>query len=465
MRFNKFILSAFVLLVISMSLASALDLSISSKQIVSTILNDADEPAKFDFTVSNFDRDAEFEIFTYEKFEISPDSFSLNRGESKKLRIEFLPFEVMRENSGFIPVPIYFREVSGSETVKHQIVIELVEFGRSFEIAAKNINPDAEAIEISFYNVKNISYDQLDVTFSSTFIPNKQMSFSAMPFEKKTFEIAVDKEQLKKLVYGSYLVNAKIDYKNWSEEIYTTLNLIEKELVTSNTIKEGIIVRRLTLEKTNEGNTPVTAELDTRKSVISRLFTTFSIEPDKTERKGLYVYYSWKKELRPDETLSVKATTNWMFPFMLVILVLIIAGMSYLYFSTYITIKKSVKFVKTKSNDFALRVQLRIKAKKFVENVRIYERLPAMTKVHEKFFGEEPTKLDKERGRMQWDISRLAEGEERVYTYIMYSKMKILGKFELPQTTAVYDVLGKVHEAKSNKVFFVNEPRKKVEED
>jgi len=462
-RYNL-IISIFILFVISISLSSAISLDITSETIVNKILNDADEPAKFDFTILNKEDSSEFEIFTYEKFDISPNSFSLDKGKAEKIRLEFTPIEIMKENSGFIQVPIYFREKGESETVSHQIIIELVEFKDSFSIKAENIDLDSEKINIAFYNIKNITYDKIDVVFSSSFTPDKLASFSISPFEKKEFEMIIDKDKLKKLVYGSYLISATIDYKNWSEIIYGNINIREKALVSENTYKTGILVKEIIIEKTNEGNTIGITEIETRKGIISRLFTSFSIEPDNVERKGFYVYYNWKKELLPDETISIKITTNWILPFILVILIVITGVMSYFYFSTHVVIKKSVKLVRTKNDDFALRVQLKVKAKKFVENVRIYERLPGMTKVHEKFFGEQPSKLDRNNGRIQWNIPKLMQGEERVYTYLMYSKMRVIGRFELPQTTAIYDVLGKVHESKSNKIFFVNEVQNRIEE-
>jgi hypothetical protein len=50
-------------------------------------------------------------------------------------------------------------------------------------------------------------------------------------------------------------------------------------------------------------------------------------------------------------------------------------------------------------------------------------------------------------------------GERRVFSYIIYSKIGVLGKFALPSVTAVYEKEGKVKEAQSNQAFFMLEPR------
>jgi len=49
----------------------------------------------------------------------------------------------------------------------------------------------------------------------------------------------------------------------------------------------------------------------------------------------------------------------------------------------------------------------------------------------------------------------------RTLTYIIYSKVGVLGKFALPTATAVYEKDGEIHETESNKAFFIAEQLKK----
>ncbi len=49
-------------------------------------------------------------------------------------------------------------------------------------------------------------------------------------------------------------------------------------------------------------------------------------------------------------------------------------------------------------------------------------------------------------------------------SYIVYSKIGVLGKFALPSTTAVYERAGEVHETTSNRAFFVAEQKQDKEE-
>jgi len=55
-------------------------------------------------------------------------------------------------------------------------------------------------------------------------------------------------------------------------------------------------------------------------------------------------------------------------------------------------------------------------------------------------------------------------GESRVISYIIYSKVGVLGKFALPTATAIYEKDGNIHEAESNHAFFIAEQGRKVED-
>jgi nucleoside-triphosphatase THEP1 len=131
---------------------------------------------------------------------------------------------------------------------------------------------------------------------------------------------------------------------------------------------------------------------------------------------------------------------------------------------TNLSLKKKVSFVRAKGGEFALKVSVTVSARKFVEKVNIIDRLPPLVKLHEKFGGEMPRKVDENNRRIEWHFDKLQEGESRILSYVIYSKVGVLGKFALPTTTAIYEKDGEVHEAESNHAFFIADQIKKVEE-
>ena len=67
--------------------------------------------------------------------------------------------------------------------------------------------------------------------------------------------------------------------------------------------------------------------------------------------------------------------------------------------------------------------------------------------------------------RIEWHFDKLEAGESRIISYIIYSKVGVLGKFALPTTTAVYEKEGEIHESESNHAFFIADQARKPIED
>mgnify|MGYP001594456890 FL=1 len=208
--------------------------------------------------------------------------------------------------------------------------------------------------------------------------------------------------------------------------------------------------------KSNDGNVPIVDTISIEKGIIPRLFTSFSIEPDRVERSGLGVRYEWDRQIQPGETWEIEVKTNYTLPFLLLILIIVAGVLVHLYTSNHVVVAKRVSHVRTKGGEFALKVILSVKAKKHVDNVQIIDRLPFMAKIYEKY-GISPDRIDESTRRLFWDIKTLQAGEERVFSYIIYSKINVVGKFELPTAVAIYEVDGKTHESISNRALYLSE--------
>ena len=240
-----------------------------------------------------------------------------------------------------------------------------------------------------------------------------------------------------------------------SEKEFTFEYLEMGELSVSQE-KEGFIVQKETITKTNEGNIKTTVTIELRKDILSRLFTTFSEAPSFTDRKNFVVDYSWEKELLPGEELNVIVRTNYTAPFAVIIAIIFIFFLIKFYTGRGLSLQKRVSFVKTKGGEFALKVKLIVKSKKTAENIKIIDRVPHGLKLYDKF-GSPPHEKDESTRRIAWHINRLNAGEERIFTYIIYSKINIIGSFELPRATATYTENSKQKQVNSNTTSFAAE--------
>ena len=256
---------------------------------------------------------------------------------------------------------------------------------------------------------------------------------------------------------GYYTMSAKVKTEGLTSIVEGRINFAEKNVLTTTKKNYGIVINTQVINKVNEGNIPELTDTTIKKNIISRLFTTFSPEPDYVERQGTAVYYTWEKTLQPGESMEIKVRTNWLFPLIIIILLVLIVVLVKKTSKTNIMLKKRVNFVRAKGGEFALKVSIVVKAKKYLEKVSIVDRLPPLVKVHERFGAEKPTRVDEKSKKLEWQYEKLEEGEVRILTYIIFSKIGLLGKFALPRTTAIFERDGVVKEVSSNRTYFLAE--------
>jgi len=343
------------------------------------------------------------------------------------------------------------------EKIEKKFTIEILDLEDVITVSSESIDPATGKVSFYVQNTENTNLKNLSATFSSILFETEK-TFDLGPKEKLEFSVDVDEDKLKKTKAGVYVIESIFQTKNGEKRIDGNLYLGEKKGITSTEDKSGFLIKTETMTKVNVGNVVESVQIKLKKGIIARLFTTFNIEPTTTDRKTLSVEYTWIKEkLNPTEAYVVKARTNYVLPF----LIIIVAGLALFGFKrfseTKLETKKSVTHVRTKNGEFALKVTLSIKAKKDIENVSLIDRVPAIVKIYKKFGMVKPDKIDTQNRRIHWNIGDLNSGEERVFTYIVYSKVGVVGKFSLPEALTVFEYEGKIHEIESNKVFFMSD--------
>lgn len=270
----------------------------------------------------------------------------------------------------------------------------------------------------------------------------------------------IDKNRTSGLLAGKYPVRISVPGREGAESrVEGNVYYVEREEISTLEEHGGAIVRTISVTKKNEGNIPTVAQFEIRKNVITRLFTVHSDEPSIIDRKGLSIRYGWERVLAPGEEATISSTTNYTFPLIIVILIILVIVLARIYVRTAVVAHKSVSFVRTKGGEFALKVNLRIKARKHVEKIKIIDKLPGAMELYEKY-GKMPDSFDRALKRLIWNIDHLNAGEERVLSYIMYSKLKVVGRFELPAFRVEFVRSGNMHTIFSNRAFFVSETAK-----
>jgi len=447
------VLMTIIAAVLPMVWANALQIEKSDES--SVIISELNNPAVFDFIINNPEQEQQAEIYSLVGISFDPKGFFDLQNGKNEMKIKVYPSSELRKKQGVFN---FEYEIKGkiSGITKDTLTIRIAALQDSITVkSASDINVGDDNTVINVANTQNVNLENIKLLFDSPFF-NEEKRVSLSPFESANVSVKIDKDKIKSIAAGQYIFKADIELENAKTSMDNTFNYLPKEdtMLTKNS--EGFIVRKVTYIRTNTGNVPVNAKIDITKDILSRLFTINQVEPMETKRNALYATYYWEKNLQPEESYSITSTTNYTFPFILILLIIIIVLLVKLYTRTNVVVNKRVSFVKTKGGEFALKVRIHVKAKKYVENAQIIDRLPGMTKLYEKF-GIAPDKIELSTRRLFWNIDKLNAGEERVYSYIVYSKMMIVGRFELPAVTVSYQRNGKTEQTFSNRTFFVAE--------
>ena len=436
----------------------AINLDVKRASTGQVMIADLNNPVTFDLEITNLGETNTFEFYNLLAFDMKPKgTTAIEKAQTKNIELIITSLRDFTYR-GFYTFSYFIRDANDDE-VQEQVIFKIIDLESSFLIGSGEIKPNSNTIEIYIENKENFNFSQMSVKFSSVFF-DIEKKFELGPKEKKTFEIQLNKEDFNKILAGFYTIKAEVSVQDKKATIEGVVKFNEEELIETTKESSGFFINTKTITKKNNGNVVVQPEIIFKKNIISRLFTTFSPEPELVERQGATVYYTWNLNLPPGETLEIKIKTNWFLPFLGIILIVAIVVFSKKYSDSDLVLRKKVSFVKAKGGEFALKVTLFVKARKYVERVSIIDRLPPLVKIYEKFGGEQPTRISKENKRIEWNFEKLESGEVRMISYIIYSKIGVLGKFALPSALSVYEREGKIKETQSNLAFFVAEQRK-----
>jgi hypothetical protein len=438
---------------ITISFASALDLEVTKIEKEPVIISELKNPAIFDFAINNRGAADMVEIYSLVGVAFEPkETFNLHAGNTTT-EVKAYPSEEARAKDGTYAFE-YQIKGTGEDIFKDKLAIKIVKLKDVLEITPKDIRYGDKNTAITLRNAQNLDLDDARVKFKSIFF-EEEKSLSFKPFESKNITLDVMTENVKDLEAGHYVVTVELGVENATAEIEKTVNYLERENIETKKESSGWIIRTTTITNTNKGNLEVPDKIEVAKNALTRLFTTTSVEPLSTERKGVVVEYRWERDLKPAESWTVEVTTNYTLPFILILLVIASAFFVYVYSRTSVVLSKRCSYVKTSGGQLALKIILRVKARKSVESVEIFDRIPMAMKLYEK--AGMPHKFDDKMGRLSWKVERLNAGEERIFSYIVYSPIRIVGRLELAPATVHFVKDGKSQYLSSNRTFFMSE--------
>ena len=450
------------LLIFSLSFISSMNLSVEKISTGEVLIADLKKPVSFDLKFTNTGGVEDFTLYNLVGFTLSPETISLNAGETKEIRLELTPIGDVKER-GSHTITYYIKDSQDKQEQK-TLTFRIIELKDLFSIESSSIDPKSTSAEVSIKNLENVSLEKVIAEFNSPFFKFNR-EFSIGPKETRTFNIDLDQSKSRSLIAGFYTMTADVSVSSLNAQIEGPVNFVERDIVTTMNNEFGFLVNSQVVEKRNDGNVIQKTQILVKKNIISRLFTSFTPEPSLSERDGTSVNYIWIVEIKPGETAQVLTKTNWLFPVIIIFFLVAIVVLTKRYSGTNIVLRKKISFVRVKGGEFALRVSILVNSKKYLERINVVDRLPPLVDVYERFGGEQPSKIDRKNKKIEWNFEKLEAGETRVLSYMIYSKVGVLGRFALPSATAIFERDGEIHEAESNRAFFVAEQRSQKTDD
>jgi hypothetical protein len=447
----------FVLL-LSLSFVSATpSFDITKKPVNRIIVRELSIPAVYDLAIKNNGEGDVFSIGTLLDVLIYPkETFTLGTDETKTVTVKLFP-RPSEKNRYYGDWSFnYFIKGDSTGMFYDNIMIRILTLKDVISVnTPASINSKDSAFSFTVMNNENLTLD-MKMTVDSTLIGYTD-NFTLLPMESKEISVPTDSEKLSKEA-GTYNLLITFLVNNEAELKVTKDLILESDTRTNLDVstQSSTFSEKTTFKKSNVGNTPVIADLSANRTILQSMITTLSVKPDSVSREGGNYIYGWSRKLNPGESYTVVMTTNYALPWIILLIIIACYLIVRQAIKKPIKIKKKAYRVKTNTGQFAAKVVLIIKnTGKDVSNAKIIEPLPAFTELLQDRFGTiKPSEVKKH--SVIWDFPVIAAKEELILSYIVFSKVSVLGNIEVAPTISTYETgKGIMKESKSNKIFIL----------
>lgn len=458
----KRVLLLLVLGLILLPQVMAMNVTVNASSDSPLIVAGFDTPVEFNLKITNNGPTDTFRLYNTLGFMMTPEeSFEIKKQATKEVKLVINPRENFNPRGKY--VFNYYVRAEDNEESQESLQIRVVDFKDAFKIGSSEIDRENNEITIYLENLENFRFQNTNLKFSSPFFELEE-TLTLEPNQVAEFAVKLNDEDFNELIAGFYTLRAEIKANEEEASLEGVIKFAEENDFKSLKKSSGILIRTTTVTNSNNGNTVETTESEISKNIISRLFTSFEPTPDNKEG-FFFPKYTWNTELKPGETEEIIVKTNWLYPILIIVLIVLGVRLFNKYAGKDVIAKKRVSFIRTKGGEFAVKIKIYVQAQKYVERVSIIDRIPKFLSIHPRFGSEEPIRVDSANKKIEWGFEKLEAGETRVLTYVSFSKLGVMGRFALPRTTVIYEKEGAVKESRSNKTFFVAEHKKGTKEE
>ncbi|MEK6820146.1 MAG: hypothetical protein AABX71_00355, partial [Nanoarchaeota archaeon] len=204
----KVVYLGLIMLLLFMSIVSA-ELKIEKEAVVNVVIPEIGNPAMYRLKITNLGKSDVFNIYSLVGVDIEPNqTFSIEQGKTKTIDAELWPEQSVLDKPGTFN---FEYKIVGEKTGIQEdvMLIKVTGLKDAIKINSYNINFDSEKAIVYVKNRGNFPFPEISARFKSVFF-DFERSFSLGAYETKEFEVALDREAMRKLVAGSYIITTEI---------------------------------------------------------------------------------------------------------------------------------------------------------------------------------------------------------------------------------------------------------------
>jgi len=451
-RFIPITIIAMLLLFLPGVVADSFTVSISA--IENTIY--PNETANYRVTINNLlDLQDRFTVYTQDvNWLVSPASITVNESTSNVETLTLRP-RVGTRFSNYL-VPITFSSVANEgDFVTIPIGVSLrdpdEEPGMYVPNVALSVSPLTQVdpreklpIEIKLRNRNGRVMDEVKVTVQSS-IFFKEYLTNLEGWEEKTNTINIDLERLQEP--DDYRVDVFVTFDNdtiaTSSSTFTVIGYSSVPVVRED-VKE-LFRQTSFLTVKNLGNYQKRETIRFESNWFSDLFSKSTPPHEVLKEDGTY-YLAWDVSINPDETFQIIVVQNYRV-LAIIVLALVLILIGYFVFRSPLVVYKQAKVIGSALEGIStvkVKLYVRNRTSRTLYNIKVLDILPHIAElIDDSSLGTlKPSKLFKHKKSgtvARWNLAQIDPFEERIISYKMRSKLKIVGTMTLPAMKAKFE--------------------------
>lgn len=413
--------------------------------------------AQYTITINNYDLNDKvfslgFGAADAPNWIVTPSSVEVLGGQEKNITVKVYPKSTTALGSYLLGLKVS-NDVDSTK-ISLPVILTLNAYVSGYppsvalNVQTPGVQDPREKMKVSVLirNRNQLDIKNLIVRLSSE-IFSKEYNLSLAPRVEKTNELIFDIPPLQ--APGDYNLNTKVIYPQSGKilaESDSVFTISEYSSINPEFSSEtNWFLTTDTIVMQNNGNYERTKEVAIPANWLERIFISTNI-PATLEKLNGQTQLKWVVSLKPTETKQIIIQRNYRV-LAIIVLLLILALIGYFIFRSPIVILKETAVVRQDEegiSEIKVRIFLKNRSRKTIHNITVTDKLLRITELADthNMGSLRPSKVSntsKKGTLLYWDVDSLESYEERIITYRIKSKLKIVGAVTLPRSRVKFD--------------------------